>query len=276
MNPPLFLLYFSISLFFSSFAFLKLPSDDSETQKKVSLFFPLLCALPIIFKGVISLFPKVEIYFFPIGLWSLVRNDFWLPFLILFFSLIIHRVQAKDRRILKFLVVFLFLFSIQQTWRLLIPPEACNFNGKILNGVCMQSSPYTCGAAAIVTLLNVFNIPAQEGEVSKLVDIIPRMGATAPQIAFGLDQKLRHSKPDLKVILKTCNFEDLGSLPVPFLACIKYSTFYNHVICVFNIGSSSALVGDPLNGRMNFKLEKLQKAWLGIVICVQPRFNESK
>jgi len=244
-------------------------SKDKSHGRKILLIGAALSLIPIFAKMTFSLFPLFEARIMPIAVYPAIQRVFWLPFAVLFFALASHLVHSRYRRSILLVAVVLVLIVAQQaSWRL-GTPEMFNYKGKIIKGVCRQTSYETCGAASMVTLLNSKGISTTEGEMARLSMTAPRMGLSPHGAAYGLKRKLRQLGRTEDVIIKVPELKNLHKLPTPFLAGIKFSSWTNHMVCVLDTTREYLVVGDPISiGPQRWSWKNFNKSWSGIVIVL--------
>ena len=118
--------------------------------------------------------------------------------------------------------------------------------------VCTQSTPWSCGPAACVTLLGAHGIPATEREMGELCLCYPKRGTTVPRFIRGLTLKLAKEGSRLRVRAEDhLEVSDLDTFPVPALLGIKFTLFVDHaVVLMGRDGAGNYLLADPLNGKV--------------------------
>jgi hypothetical protein len=126
----------------------------------------------------------------------------------------------------------------QSSWRL-GTPELYNYKGKIVNGVCRQTSYETCGAASMVTLLNSKGISTTEGEMARLSMTAPRLGLSPHGAAYGLKRKLGQLGRTDDVVLKVPELKNLHKLPKPFLAIFINYHSLTVALCIACYGTGN-------------------------------------
>ena len=168
MTPHIFFIYTILSFIAAGVSFLPFSKDQTgpalpDSSNKNPLYIKrrrhlfigiFLTLLPIIAKMAFSIFPLFEARIMPVEIYAVIRREFWLPFAILFFSFASHLVPPRNRRGVLIIVGILVILVIQQTFWHLSKPKIYNYKGKIVDGVCVQTSGDTCGAASMVTLLS--------------------------------------------------------------------------------------------------------------------------
>ena len=266
MTPHIFFIFSGLALAGAAVAFLPF----SNGHRKKLFIGAALALIPIMVKMLFSFFPLLEARIMPVKFYPLIQMEFWLPFPVLFFAFASHLVPPRNRRAVLIVVCVMVAVVVQQTFWRLSKPDIYAYKGKMVDGVCHQTSPETCGAASMVTLLNTMGIRATEGEMARLSMTAPRKGLTPHQAAYGLKRKLRQLGRPEQVAVSVPELNDLYDLPGPFLAGIRFSSLENHMICVLETARDALVVGDPLSfGRKNWSWEDFEKKWSGVVIVSQ-------
>ncbi len=170
--------------------------------------------------------------------------------------------NERDKRLLVFLMIF--MVSVSAVW----PFAAPVFNRKLLasiethldsDGICLQSTGYTCGPASAVTALRKLGIPSEEGEIAILAHTSDAMG-TPPGILVetlntrygkdGLNCELRHFK----------SVAELKSAGLT-LALIKFGLMVDHYLVILEVTDTTVIVGDPLTGKKVLSYQEFAKKW---------------
>ena len=266
MTPYFFIILTVLACAMATIAFLPFSKNKADCRKRL-LIGAALSLIPIIAKMIFSIFPLLEARIMPIDVYAAIQRDFWLPFAVLFFAFSSHLVPSRYRRSILIIVVMLVLVVAHQSSWHLGKPDMYDYKGKIVKGVCRQTSYETCGAASMVTLLNSKGIPTTEGEMAMLSMTAPRMGLSPQGAAYGLKRKLGQLGRSEHVAVKVPELKDLHLLPKPFLAGIKFSSWTNHMVCVLETTQEYLVVGDPISiGPKRWSWENFRKMWSGIVI----------
>jgi hypothetical protein len=167
------------------------------------------------------------------------------------------------------MAVIVFFLSI---WPFLAPisdrKELSRLQTKVdENGICLQTTAYTCGPAAAVTALRKLGLPAEEGQVAILSCTSDQGGTPVDMLAEGL--RNRYGKEGLAV--KRRVFKSISELRQVglTLAVVKYSLWEDHWVTVLKITDSEVIVGDPLAGLTHLSHNDFCKRWRFIGIVVQ-------
>jgi hypothetical protein len=246
MTPHIFFLFVSLAFCAAVVAFLPLSKNNSsilstDQSNKNHLYShhrnklfggAFLSLIPIAVKVTFSVYPLLEARIMPVEIYPAIQNEFWLPFAVLFFAFASHLVPSRSRKGVLAIVIILVLMVVQQNFWHLQKPAIYDYKGKIIDGVCQQTSFDTCGAASMVTLLNKIGVQTSEGEMARLAMTAPGKGLSPHQAAYALRKKLGQLGRSENAVIVVPELRDLHELPRPFLAGIKFSFWTNHMICV--------------------------------------------
>lgn len=177
--------------------------------------------------------------------------------------------QKRDRMVIVFFVAtVVFVCSI---WPFLAPILNRNQLTQLhtrmdADGVCLQSTDYTCGPAAAVTALRRLGFPAEEGKIALLSQTSSFTGTLPDLLAEALQQKYGRDG----LIVNYRFFKNLNELQQAglTLAVVKFSFMVDHYVVVLKVNSIDVTVGDPLNGIEIISREDFLKQWrfCGIVL----------
>jgi hypothetical protein len=134
------------------------------------------------------------------------------------------------------------------------------------NGICLQSTGYTCGPAAAVTALTKLGVTADEGEIAVLSHTSPVAG-TLPTCLSSALQK-RYGNEGLKCQYR--NFNSINQLRNAgiTLAVVKDGLINSHCVTVLGVTDDMVTVADPVWGRTLMSHKEFEKVWRfsGIVL----------
>lgn len=128
------------------------------------------------------------------------------------------------------------------------------------DGVCLQSTDYTCGPAAAVTALRRLGLSAEEGELAVLCHTTPTSGTPPDLLCEALEE--RYGAQGL-----TCRFrrfEDLDELAAEkgvVIAVIKHSFLVDHYVVVLAVKEDRVDLGDPSTGRGSVTRRRFHRLW---------------
>ena len=178
--------------------------------------------------------------------------------------------QARNRILIAVLMaVIVFFMSI---WPFLAPMvdrrELSRLRTNVdKDGICLQSTSYTCGPASAVTALRKLRLPAQEGQIAILSCTSDQQGTPTDMLADGLQNE--HGKEGLSVKCRV--FKNISELKQAglTLAVVRYGLLEDHWVTVLEVTDSEVIVGDPLAGLTRFSYDDFCKRWRFIGIVLQ-------
>ncbi len=182
------------------------------------------------------------------------------------FSRLPHRFEKV--LVLVLMTVFVVCFSI-------VPFTAPAFFRETLSGlttnldsdgICLQSTLYTCGPAAAVTALKQLGLPADEGELAVLSYSSPITGTLPGALCTALENKYH----DQGLECQYRGFDSIRQLNAEgiTLAIVRDAFLWDHCIAILQVSDSSVTVADPVYGRMSIPRNEFRKIWrfCGIVL----------
>ena len=139
------------------------------------------------------------------------------------------------------------------------------------DGVCMQSTGFTCGPAAAVTALRALGIQATESELALCFGTSSLTGTPDDVVAIGLRE--RYADQGLVVEHRFMrSVEEFRAWPAA-LAVVEYSTFQDHFVAVLGVTDTMVTVGDPLTGRTQMPIAEFEEKWrrVGVLLRSEKR-----
>ena len=135
------------------------------------------------------------------------------------------------------------------------------------DGICLQSTGYTCGPAAAVTALRKLGLAAEEGQIGILSCTSDLEGTPVDMLADGLQNEYRNAG----LVVKGRVFKNISELKQAglTLAVIKYSFLEDHWVTVLEVTDSEVIIGDPLAGLTRLSYDQFRKRWRFIGIVLQ-------
>ena len=134
------------------------------------------------------------------------------------------------------------------------------------NGICFQTTDYTCGPAAAVTALTKLGLPAQEGEIAVLSHCSPVTGTLPACLAKALQN--RYGSEGLQ-----CHYRRFDSLDElknadAALAVVSDAFLTYHCVAVLEVSDRNVIIADPVIGRQSMSHKQFEKIWryCGIVL----------
>ncbi len=216
---------------------------------------------------------KSELEFVPPFCWLMTgRIQFALSGLIttMLLSTPLSRLdKPRDRTAVQLLM--LVIVSTVSLWPFLAPAFNRGFLAHLqtkidANGICRQSTDYTCGPAAAVTHLRQLGFPAEEGAIAIQAHTSSAMG-TPPDI---LADTLRSMYAQKGLVCQYRSYQSVAELNRDglTLAVIKFGFLVDHYVAVLRVQEDKIIVGDPAVGVQNYTPEEFRKIWrfTGVVL----------
>jgi predicted double-glycine peptidase len=175
-------------------------------------------------------------------------------------------LSRMKRRYQRALVCLIMLIVV--VWFSVLPFLAPAFlKEKMLNlattfdadGVCLQSTSYTCAPAAAVTALRRMGLEAEEGQLAVLSYTCPMTG-TLPQCMSDALQNYFGPKGLQCRYRSFASVEQLKDADVT-LAVIKSSCLVDHCVAVLEVSEKSVCLADPAIGKVRMSREQFEKMW---------------
>jgi predicted double-glycine peptidase len=145
-------------------------------------------------------------------------------------------------------------------WPALSRPRLARLETKIdRDGVCRQTTAYTCGPAASVTALRQVGIDATESDLALAMYTSPALGTPADVLATALQD--RYASDGLSCEYRW--FDSVDDLPRgrPVLAVVKFSFMVDHFVTVLDVKKDRIVVADPAAGRLTYTREEFERRW---------------
>ena len=173
------------------------------------------------------------------------------------------RLSHKTARLLTFVImtvvvgwcsVLPFLAPALMKERLLGLPTIIDSDG-----VCMQTTDYTCAPAAAVTALAKFGLQADEGQLAVLSHTNPMAGTLPVCLSDALESL--YGQKGLKCHYRRFDsIEQLRGAPVT-LAVVKSSLLSDHCIAILEVRDHKVSFADPASGKVTMSFEEFKKIW---------------
>ncbi|GAI35373.1 unnamed protein product, partial [marine sediment metagenome] len=174
------------------------------------------------------------------------------------------RFAYKGLLILSFLVL---IVGIDQSSWVMAGPGINHTYPINKDGICIQSTSYTCGAASAVTLLHQYGIRTDEIEMARLSHTT-RRGIKVTSLARGISRKV--SLLVFKADIRRLDLDGLKKLGQPCIITTKFGFMVDHVVAFLGLAEDGVWIGDPLEGKVKWSEEKFLNKYRGIAIILSP------
>jgi hypothetical protein len=134
------------------------------------------------------------------------------------------------------------------------------------DGVCRQSTDYTCGPAAAVTALGKLGLRADEGELAVLSYSSPVVGTLPACLTSAL--RNRYSADGLSCQYRRFDSIDQLRNAGITLVVVRNAFLLDHCIAVLDVSDDAVIIADPVMGARLMPCEQFEKIWrfCGIVL----------
>jgi hypothetical protein len=192
-----------------------------------------------------------------------------IPAVLLLFTIAsVHVRRLSERRLSILLVVVCGLYFVRcGLWMVRLPLPDLGATS-VRDGVCLQSTPYTCVAASLVTLLRAHGVDATETEMARLSDTEAGGGATDTRAVRALERKLAGRPFDIRY--EAMDYERLRQIRMPCVVSTKFGYFVSHMVPVLAADENEVTLGDPLTGRRTMPVDGFRNIWHKRGIWLRP------
>ena len=141
------------------------------------------------------------------------------------------------------------------------------------DGICLQTTDFTCGPAAAVTALRKLGLDAHESEIAVLSHSSPVTG-TLPRCLYAALRN-RYGAEGLKCQYR--HFDSLAQLRDAgvTLAVVRDKFLSDHCVAVLEVSDGTVIVADPVSGKMLISHKQFEKIWRFSGIVLKREFTQS-
>jgi len=127
------------------------------------------------------------------------------------------------------------------------------------DGICRQSTTYTCGPAAAVTALKRLGLSGSEGQIALLAHSSPVTGTLPACLCTALRD--RYAAEGLRCRYR--HFDSIGQLKDAgiTLVIIRDAFLLDHCVAVLEVSDHAVTVGDPMAGVRSIPRGQFEKIW---------------
>lgn len=189
---------------------------------------------------------------------------------VLFFAIAARHVPKKsDRRGILLLTAVAGVYFLRAGWWMIAPGVPDLGPTRVSDdGICRQSTGYTCVAASMVTMLRAHNIDADETEMARLAHTQINGGATDSRTLWALQTKLKGT--NFRPRYQRLSAADIITVPKPCMVQLDWGFFISHMVPVMDATAERVVIGDPLNGRRELTFAEFRSKWKGNAISLEP------
>lgn len=213
-------------------------------------------------------FPRLEFPLADFDGYVAVRPFWKYPFALAILGVGTMQATAAWRRVIVESVAgFLFLLVGTNLHDVLREAPPRLYGVPDADGVCLQTSGYSCGAAAASTLLARVGVASDEREMAVLCRTTPWMGTDEFYACRGLREKLAGT--GLRPRLVAAGWEELRRGPLPAMAVVRWSFLIDHWVVVLAAREDGVTLADPLHGVVTWDKERFLGDWRNELVRVE-------
>ncbi len=136
------------------------------------------------------------------------------------------------------------------------------------DGICRQTTDYTCGPAAAVTALQTLGLHAREGQLAVLSHSSPVLGTLPRCLCKAI--KARYPREIINCSYQRFNSIDELKNNLPALAVLKRRVFWDHCVAVLEVSDKSVVFADPVEGKKRILTAEFEQMWRFTAISIYP------
>jgi hypothetical protein len=158
--------------------------------------------------------------------------------------------------------VFPFLGAVMAGQKLAAIPASFDSNG-----VCFQSTSFTCGPAAAATALHRLGVDVSEGQMAILSRSCPVIGTSDYDLMQAVSKAVS-SKPIECTYGRWTELPKLSGQEV-LLVILQQGLWMNHCVAVLKTTDKAVVFADPAEGIITLSQKHFQQLWTGRGILLQ-------
>ncbi|MGE3109391.1 MAG: cysteine peptidase family C39 domain-containing protein [Phycisphaerales bacterium] len=183
-----------------------------------------------------------------------------------------HLPKTSDQRAVRWLTAVAALYFVKAGWWMVLPGGGVPDLGQTKmtrDGICRQTTGYTCVAASMVTMLRAHGIDASETEMARLAYTQVGGGATDSRTIWALERKLAGTP--FRPVYHRLDARGIVHARKPCMVQLDWGFFVSHMVPVLDASDDTVVIGDPLNGRREITMKDFMKEWKRQAITLEER-----
>ncbi len=177
-----------------------------------------------------------------------------------------HRVAGSRRVLVSVLGVVFGIYSLIGAGAPLIGGRCASRLDATAAGTpeVIQSTSWSCGAAALAWALRLNGEQVSEAQVARLALTNPIYGTQQRGVL-----RAAHKLGWETVVIREHTWEQLVAAPKPLLASVRLCSTLYHEVVIIAADGERVTVGDPMLGEGDFTREEFLRKWRGDLIVLQ-------
>jgi predicted double-glycine peptidase len=253
-------------LFISSFYFVGFVA--AKSGNRAADIAALLGVIILFTQIVLFFYPEIEIRIFNFADYAYFR--WWgMAGIALIGGTAFEKIRGRDRIALYFFEFIALGACSYLIWQSFFGVSVDFMELGFEDGICRQSTDYTCAPASCVNLLNMLGIKTTEREMTILC-ATQRLGSAHINIYRGL--RIMLEKNGYEVSLTRETPETLSKITVPFITNIYMQGRILHAVTVLKVDKSCVDLAETIRGTvMSVSVAEFLKCWDGLVFQVKKK-----
>lgn len=179
---------------------------------------------------------------------------------VLLFAIAARNIRtAGQRRAILLLIPVCCLYFVRNGVWMVRPPLDDLGPMQIQDGICRQSTGYTCVAASLVTLLDRHGYQASETQMARLSYTEAGWGTTDSRALVALHKRL--AGEPVEICYEVMDYHRLTLVPKPCVVPIRWSYFVSHMVPILAANDEAVVIADPLDGVCEKSPEEFLEVW---------------
>ncbi len=133
------------------------------------------------------------------------------------------------------------------------PLDLANLTAECRDGVCLQTTPSTCGPASVASILRMYDV--EESERTLAIEAYTSSGGTEN---WYLARALRQRGFSVRFVVVD---KPVAELPFPSVAGVLLPGGFGHFISILGETATTYVVGDPMYGRVTVTKSRLSDSY---------------
>jgi hypothetical protein len=225
---------------------------------RVALATASVCVVLLVLRAVFRFHPEIDYALLPVDAYAAVRPWWAFPFAFAALGIGTRRMSTRFSRAGVAVCAGLLLAFAASRLFATAALDPSSFRGRPgPDGLCRQSTDYSCGAAAAATLLARLGVATDEGAMAEACGTTALTGTDEFGVCRGLREKLAGTGRSARIVAS--DWENLRRRPLPALAVVAFTFLVDHWVVVLEADEDGVLVGDP----------KFLADWRGVLVVVE-------
>ena len=133
-------------------------------------------------------------------------------------------------------------------------------------GICLQTTDYTCGAAAAVTALALLGVEAEESALALASFTTPSRGTSDVLLAGAIETLFADQGVACRLIWFS-SIEQMRDI-CPVIVTVKHRFMIDHYVTVLAVEDDGVMIADPLKGLERVSYDAFGRKWRRVGIAI--------